>query len=148
VSAMGLVCALIVFHVQKRSLRPSPRTNIVAVDDFHADVARICKRKVATTDIEPVSVAGTITFAISDQRILRDAEAIELMEHAILSEVDARINAMSGMAAVIHADELRAALLRALAVLRPGGITVTEVQLYVVGPGGEQYGYPPVRFIV
>jgi hypothetical protein len=145
-SAVTLVCALIAFYVQKRLLHPSPRTNIVAVD-FQRNVARMPKRRVASTDIEPVSVAGTITFAISDQRILRYAEAIELMEHAILREVDARINAMSGMAAIVHGDELRAALLRALAALQGCGITVTEVRLYVVGPGGEQYPDPPLRFI-
>jgi len=144
--AATFVCALVVFFVQKRNRRPSPRANIVVVD-FQAGVARMSRRRVATTDVDPVGLAGTITFTVSDLRTLRWSDAVELMEDAVLREVDGRINAMSGMTAIVHADELRAGLLRALAVTQRCGITVTGVELHLEGPGGEQSGNPPMRFI-
>jgi hypothetical protein len=104
-------------------------------------------RRVATTDIDPVRVAATITFMITDQSMLRQLDAVALMEDAILREVDGRINAMSGMAAIVRADEMRASLMRALAVTQRCGIMVTEVELHLEGPGGEQSGNPPTRFI-
>jgi len=144
--AAALVCAGVVFYVQKRNRQPSPRRNVVAVD-FHVGLARMDARRVATTDIDPVRVAATITFTITDHSKLRQGDAVALMEGAILREVDGRINAMSGMAAIVRADEMRASLMRALAVTQRCGITVTEVELHLEGPGGEQSGNPPTRFI-
>jgi hypothetical protein len=145
-SAATLVCIPIGFYVQKRNRRPSPRTNIVTAD-FRDGLARIARRRVATADIDPVSVSGTITFLISDQRALRLGAAAQLMDETVLREVDAKISAMSGMAAIVHADDLRAGLLRALAATQPFGITVTGVELHLDGPGGEQSGHPPTRFV-